>query len=162
MDQRPASHAPGRPGLWRPASWPQFRSPEAGRADGEGVREAVWHEVETVTLVGPSGRIAGVRILGPVRDLTQVEIARTDGFVLGVHRPVRLSGDIAGTPGITVVGPRGGLAIAQGVIVAARHIHINTDEANAAFLSTADAAEVLRAPARAPELPVGQDALIQV
>ncbi len=130
-----------------------------------------------------------MRILGPARSLTQVEISRTDGFALGVHPPVRLSGDVKGTPGITIVGPRGEIHIDEGLIVAARHIHmtpadakrfrvqdgelvavradtprpvvfhdvvvrvredfaldfhIDTDEANAAFLSTGDVAIVLR------------------
>ncbi|MBO8140958.1 MAG: phosphate propanoyltransferase [Firmicutes bacterium] len=79
---------------------------------------------ETVTLVGPKGCLSGVRILGPARRLTQVEISRTDGYALGVHPPVRLSGDIRNTPGIAIVGPRGALSIDEGVIVAARHIHM--------------------------------------
>lgn len=86
---------------------------------------------ETVTLVGPKGCLTGVRILGPARELTQVEISRTDGYALGVHPPVRLSGDIEGTPGIAIVGPRGALYIRQGVIVAARHIHMTPKDAEA-------------------------------
>lgn len=86
---------------------------------------------ETVTLVGPKGCLTGVRILGPARKLTQVEISRTDGYALGVHPPVRLSGDIEGTPGIAIVGPRGALYIRQGVIVAARHIHMTPKDAEA-------------------------------
>lgn len=86
---------------------------------------------ETVTLVGPKGCIAGVRILGPARRLTQVEISRTDGYALGVHPPVRLSGDIEGTPGIAIVGPRGTIYLEKGVIVAARHIHMTPADARA-------------------------------
>jgi len=86
---------------------------------------------ETVTLVGPKGCITGVRILGPARSLTQVEISRTDGYALGIHPPVRLSGDIEGTPGIAIVGPKGALYIPQGVIVAARHIHMTPADAQA-------------------------------
>lgn len=85
--------------------------------------------VETVTLVGPKRTMEGVRILGPARSLTQVEISRTDGFFLGVHPPVRLSGDIKGTPGITIVGPKGQITIDEGVIVAARHIHMTPADA---------------------------------
>lgn len=85
--------------------------------------------VETVTLVGPKRTMEGVRILGPARSLTQVEISRTDGFFLGVHPPVRLSGDIKGTPGITIVGPKGQITIEEGVIVAARHIHMTPADA---------------------------------
>ncbi len=73
---------------------------------------------ETVTLVGPKGVLSKVRILGPARELTQVEISRTDGFTLGIHPPVRLSGSIEGTPGITLVGKAGSITISQGVIVA--------------------------------------------
>lgn len=86
---------------------------------------------ETVTIVGPKRALENVRILGPARSLTQVEVSRSDGFMLGVHPPVRLSGDVTGTPGITIVGPRGEIHIDQGVIVAARHIHMTPDDAAA-------------------------------
>lgn len=79
---------------------------------------------EAVTLVGPRGSIAGVRVLGPARGRTQVEISASDGFMLGVHPPVRLSGNVQGTPGIAVVGPRGALFLEDGVIVAKRHLHM--------------------------------------
>ncbi|MBC7082789.1 MAG: putative phosphotransacetylase [Bacillota bacterium] len=78
---------------------------------------------ETVTLVGPKGIIQKVRILGPVRKATQVEISRTDCYALGIDAPVRESGDLEGTPGIVIVGPYGALKLEQGVIVAKRHIH---------------------------------------
>lgn len=84
---------------------------------------------ETVSIVGPKRSIHNVRILGPARSLTQVEISRSDGFTLGVHPPVRLSGNIAGTPGITIVGPEGEIHIDEGLIVAARHIHMTPDDA---------------------------------
>lgn len=86
---------------------------------------------ETVTIVGPKRALENVRILGPARSLTQVEVSRSDGFMLGVHPPVRLSGDVTGTPGITIVGPRGEIHIDQGVIVAARHIHMTPSDAAA-------------------------------
>ncbi|MFS0575498.1 phosphate propanoyltransferase [Sporosarcina sp. 179-K 3D1 HS] len=79
---------------------------------------------ETVTLVGPKGEITGVRILGPVRSETQVEISITDSFPLGLSIPVRDSGNIAGTPGIIVKGPKGTLDLKEGVIAARRHIHV--------------------------------------
>ncbi|MEW5867152.1 MAG: phosphate propanoyltransferase [Bacillota bacterium] len=82
---------------------------------------------ETVTLVGPKGVIPKVRILGPVRKATQVEISRTDGYTLGVDAPVRESGDLEGTPGIVIVGPYGPVQIKQGVIVAKRHIHFTPE-----------------------------------
>ena len=79
---------------------------------------------EQVTLVGPKGRIERVRVLGPVRKASQVEIAMTEQFKLGVHPPVRESGDIADTPGCTLEGPAGSVKLERGVICALRHIHM--------------------------------------
>jgi putative phosphotransacetylase len=84
---------------------------------------------ETVTIVGPKGSIHGVRILGPARGATQVEISRTDGFQLGVHAPVRMSGDIEGTPGLVLVTAKGSRILEKGVIVAKRHVHMSEAEA---------------------------------
>lgn len=84
---------------------------------------------EMVTLVGPKGVIERVRVLGPVRPSTQVEVLRGDTFKLGVPACVRMSGKLEGTPGITLAGPHGTVALPQGVIVAARHIHMTCDEA---------------------------------
>lgn len=84
---------------------------------------------ETVTLVGPKGSIEKVRILGPFRNDTQVEISLTDSFTLGVPGVIRESGDLRETPGITLLGPKGKLTISQGVIVAHRHIHMHPDDA---------------------------------
>ncbi|MED3907525.1 phosphate propanoyltransferase [Geobacillus thermodenitrificans] len=84
---------------------------------------------ETVILVGPKGVLSRVRVLGPARELTQVEISRSDGFVLGIHPPVRLSGFIEGTPGITIVGKVGSITISKGVIVAKNHVHMSPSDA---------------------------------
>lgn len=84
---------------------------------------------ETVTLVGPRGIIQHVRILGPSRGATQVEISCTDGYELGVHPPVRLSGDRQGTPGITLVGARGTLVLHEGLIIAKNHVHMSPEDA---------------------------------
>lgn len=84
---------------------------------------------ETVAVVGPKGRFDKVRILGPARGITQLEISRTDTFALGIDAPVRLSGQIEGTPGVTIVGPKGEVTVDKGVIVAARHIHLHPDDA---------------------------------
>lgn len=84
---------------------------------------------ETVAVHGPKGKFDKVRILGPARGATQLEISRTDAFTLGVGAPVRLSGQIDGTPGIRIVGPAGEVTIEKGVIVAARHIHFHTSDA---------------------------------
>ena len=84
---------------------------------------------ETVTLVGPKGVIERVRVLGPVRSQTQVEILAGDSFKLGVPAMVRMSGKLEGTPGITLAGPKGTVAIPGGVMVAARHIHMSLAQA---------------------------------
>ena len=87
---------------------------------------------ERVKLVGPKKEIANVIILGPARPATQVEISFTDARTLGVTAPVRESGDVAGTPGLKLVGPAGEVELAEGVIIAKRHIHL-TPEAAAQF-----------------------------
>lgn len=85
---------------------------------------------ETVAIVGPKGQFDKVRILGPIRPQTQIEVSRTDAFTLGIHPPVRESGQIENTPGLRVIGPKGEVTLEKGVIVAARHIHFHTTEAN--------------------------------
>ena len=86
---------------------------------------------ETVTLQGPKGTFVHVRILGPVRSQSQVEISKTDSFRLGVKAPITLSGHLQGTPGITLVGPRGTVELPCGVIIAKRHIHMTPAQAAA-------------------------------
>lgn len=86
---------------------------------------------ETVEVIGPKGGFPKVRILGPARPKTQLEISRTDAIALGLNPPVRESGDIEGSPGITIVGPAGRVTVEEGVIIAARHIHFHTSEAAA-------------------------------
>lgn len=97
---------------------------------------------ETVTLIGPKGSIDRVRILGPARGDTQVEISLFDGFTLGILPPIRDSGDIEGTPGITIQGPRGQLVISQGVIAAARHIHMHTSDAEVFGVNNGDRVKI--------------------
>ncbi|MBO7208501.1 MAG: phosphate propanoyltransferase [Clostridia bacterium] len=85
---------------------------------------------EVVTLVGPSLKsIENVRVLGPVRKNTQVEISKTDTFILKVSPPVRPSGEIAGSERLVVVGPKGSIYLNEGVIIANRHIHLTPDYA---------------------------------
>lgn len=84
---------------------------------------------ETLTIIGPSLRpIENVRVLGPVRKNSQVEISRTDSFTLKVKPPVRESGDIAGSAPITVVGPKGTVELKEGCIIANRHIHMSVED----------------------------------
>ena len=85
---------------------------------------------ETVTLVGPRGRvISNLRILGPMRKQSQVELAFTDAISLGIEAPIRLSGDIAGSAGAVILGPKGVVELKEGVIRAAIHVHMNPEDA---------------------------------
>lgn len=84
---------------------------------------------ETVTLVGPRGSLAGVRVLGPPRGADQIELSRTDEKMLGIDAPLRVSGDLEGSPGIELVGPAGSLRTAGGVVLPTRHIHMSPEDA---------------------------------
>lgn len=84
---------------------------------------------ETVTLKGPKGTLERVRVLGPLRERPQVEILVGDGFAIGVNPPVRESGQLAATPGITLLGPKGSIQLPDGVIAALRHIHMSPEDA---------------------------------
>lgn len=79
---------------------------------------------ERVELIGPKGVLASVAVLGPERDETQAELSQTDARQLGLRVPVRLSGQVAHTPGIKIVGPKGEIDLSRGVIIAKRHIHM--------------------------------------
>ena len=86
---------------------------------------------EQLTLIGPSLRaIEGVRVLGPLRKKSQVEISKTDSYLLKVNAPVRESGDVAGSAPITIVGPKGIVQLQEGCILANRHIHMSPSDAN--------------------------------
>lgn len=87
---------------------------------------------ERVTLAGPKGQLENVAVLGPERKDAQAEISLTDSRVLGITPPIRLSGDIAHTPPITLIGPKGRIDLPRGLIAARRHIHL-TPEAAAHF-----------------------------
>ena len=84
---------------------------------------------ETITICGPKGAIEKVRILGPIRSKTQVEVLAGDCVKLGTAAYPRLSGDLANTPGVTLVGPKGATQIKEGLIVAQRHIHMTPKDA---------------------------------
>lgn len=91
---------------------------------------------ETVTVVGPRGAIESVRVLGPVRKQSQVELLRSDCFRLGIQAPLRESGSLKGSASITLVGPKGTVVLSEGAIVAKRHIHMAP--ADAAHYGVAD------------------------
>ena len=94
---------------------------------------------ETVTIFGPRKQmISNLRVLGPLRDACQVELAFSDARFLGIDAPVRISGNIAGSAGCYLVGPHGGLELSQGVIRAARHVHMRPAEAEYYGVSEGD------------------------
>ena len=84
---------------------------------------------ERVTVVGPRGRFENVAVLGPERKEAQIEVSLTDARTLGIEAPVRLSGDVEGSPGAVLEGPRGRVQLGQGVIAARRHIHLTPEDA---------------------------------
>lgn len=84
---------------------------------------------ERVTVKGPKGEFQNVAVLGPARGKAQVEISLTDGKTLGILPPVRLSGDVANSPGAELIGPMGRITISEGVIAAKRHIHMTPEDA---------------------------------
>ena len=84
---------------------------------------------ERVTVVTPKGEFTNVAVLGPERKEAQIEISLTDGKTLGLTPPVKLSGDIAGSPGATLIGPNGQITLETGVIAARRHIHMTPEDA---------------------------------
>ena len=98
---------------------------------------------ECVTIIGTKLRaIENVRVLGPVRKQTQVEVSATDAVRLGVKAPVRLSGDLAGSAPVTLVGPKGAIYLKEGCIVAMRHIHMSPKDAQAAGVRDGDIVSV--------------------
>lgn len=84
---------------------------------------------ETMTICGPKGAIEKVRVLGPVREKTQVEILAKDNFTLGINAPLRISGDISSSASLTLIGPKGSVQLKEGTIIAKRHIHMTKDDA---------------------------------
>lgn len=97
---------------------------------------------QTVTLVGPKGQLKNVRLLGPLRSTSQVEISRTDARTLGIAAPLRMSGNIEGTPGVRLISPFAELDLASGVIVAQRHIHMSPLDALILHVSHSDKVSV--------------------
>lgn len=93
---------------------------------------------ETVTIFGPKGKIERVRILGPLRSQTQVEISKTDGFVLGTEPPLRVSGNLVGSGGIKILGPKSEINLKEGLIVAKRHLHVSPQKAQELEIKNSD------------------------
>lgn len=87
---------------------------------------------EKVDIVGPKKTLAGIRVLGPVRPETQVEVSLTDARTMGTKAPVKESGKLEGTPGCKLVGPCGEVELDHGVIAALRHVHLNDEQAKEA------------------------------
>ena len=93
---------------------------------------------EKVDIVGPKNTLKGIRVLGPARPETQVELAMTDARTIGIKAPVRESGKLEGTPGCKIVGPCGEVEIDHGVIVALRHVHLSPAQAEEAGVKDKD------------------------
>ncbi|MBT4135264.1 phosphate propanoyltransferase [archaeon] len=93
---------------------------------------------DRITLVCEDRKIENVRVLGPFRDESQVEISRTDAFNLKLNVPLKHSGDLEGSPGITLVGPKGRVKLDRGVIISHRHLHASEDEAGRLGLKHGD------------------------
>jgi putative phosphotransacetylase len=122
---------------------------------------------ETVTIVGPRGAIERVRILGPLREYTQVELARTDAIRLGLDPPVRDSGDLEDAAPITIVGPQGSIFLEHGAIIPARHIHMSNEDADKMGLTPQDVVRVRVPGERAltfdnVRLKIGENLLLQM
>lgn len=97
---------------------------------------------EKVDIVGPKGTLKGVRVLGPARPETQVELSMTDARTIGIAAPVRESGKLDGTPGVKLVGPEGEVVIDHGTIVALRHIHLSPEQAAEAGVKDKDIVKI--------------------
>lgn len=97
---------------------------------------------EVVTIKGPKGQFEKVRILGPLRDETQVEISISDGFKLGINPPIKESGKLENTPGITIIGPKGSIELKKGTIAALRHIHMPIDVAEKLEVNDKDEVDI--------------------
>ena len=97
---------------------------------------------ELVDVVGPKGTLKGLRVLGPCRKESQVELAMTDARVIGLTLPVRESGVLDGSPGVKLVGPKGEVELGKGAIIALRHIHLSTAQAKEAGVKDKDLVSV--------------------
>ncbi len=115
---------------------------------------------ERVLLAGPKGSLSGVRVLGPARKATQVEISATDAIALGIRPPVRESGKLDGSAAVTLVGPHGAVTLESGVIIAQRHIHMLPEDARR--FGVADGESVWVASTDGPRRTVFGDVIVRV
>lgn len=104
---------------------------------------ALYEADETVTLTGPHGQLTHIRIVGPPRTENQVEVSSTDARILGISPPVRRSGDIVGTPGVVIKGPRTSVRLDRGVIRALRHVHMTPADAEYVGVKDGDRLEAV-------------------
>lgn len=114
---------------------------------------------EKVTLVGKKGRFENVRILGPVRKQTQVEISKTDSFALGIEAPVLQSGSLDEAAPVTIIGPAGSVELAHAVIVAGRHIHMSPEDAEAYGLRDG---QIVKVKTSGPRAVIFENVLVRV
>lgn len=97
---------------------------------------------ETLTVENNGRKIENIRIVGPVREKTQVELSKTDAIYLKIDPPIRLSGDVSGSAGLDLIGPAGKISMGEGVIISWRHIHCNSDEAEKLEIKNEDIVSV--------------------
>ena len=105
-------------------------------------QEGEFASEETVTLIGPKNTIEKLRVVGPIREKTQVELSYSDCFFVGIDVPLRLSGDVAGSAGAKIAGPVGEIELKEGVIIAKRHLHLNPKEADELNLKNNDLVKI--------------------
>ena len=116
---------------------------------------------ERVTVVGPKKELAGVSILGPVRPETQVELSLTDARSIGLSAPVRESGDVVGSSGCKLVGPKGEVELTEGVIAAKRHIHMTPEDAEVFGVKDTQVVQV-RVPSSIGRTTIFDDVVVRV
>ncbi len=124
------------------------------------VQPSLYEAHETVTLTGPHGALTNVQVIGPARSENQVEVSFADASALGIRAPVRRSGDIAATPGISIRGPRTTMRLERGVIRALRHIHMTPADSERIGVKDGDHVEAV-IPHRHPPMAL-RDLLVRV
>jgi propanediol utilization protein len=132
------SHAHLTPGLIEQLFCDHYRLHECSR-----LGPTQFAAEESVSLIGPNGRLTDVRVIGPPRKANQVELSGSDALKLGIDAPIRTPGDLEGTPGILIKGPRTQVALAVGVIRARAHLHMSPGDADRLGLAERDRIDVV-------------------